>query len=96
MNYKTTSWRKLRERILRRDGYRCQYSKRDGKHIEANTVHHIFPASQFPEYAWCDWNLVSLSVAAHNRMHIRDTDELTDEGRALMERIARQRGIKTN
>lgn len=93
MDYKSRRWRKLRERILKRDGYMCQESKRYGKMTEANTVHHIFPVSRFPEYQWSEWNLISLSTAAHNRMHIRDTDELTDEGVRLMKRAARRNGI---
>ena len=93
MDYKSRRWRRLRERILKRDGYMCQESKRYGKMIEANTVHHIFPASRFPEDQWSEWNLVSLSTAAHNRMHIRDTDELTEEGMRLMKRAARRQGI---
>ena len=93
MDYKSRRWRKLRERILKRDGYMCQESKRYGKMIEANTVHHIFPVSRFPEYQWSEWNLISLSTAAHNRMHIRDTDELTEEGMRLMKRVARRQGI---
>jgi 5-methylcytosine-specific restriction endonuclease McrA len=94
MDYKSKRWRKLRERILKRDGYMCQESKRYGKMVEANTVHHIFPVSRFPEYIWCEWNLISLSSAAHNRMHIRDTDELTEEGERLMKRTARKQGIE--
>lgn len=93
MDYKSRRWRKLRERILKRDGYMCQESKRYGKMVEANTVHHIFPVSRFPEYQWREWNLISLSTAAHNRMHIRDTDELTEEGTRLMKRTARKQGI---
>ena len=96
MDYKNKRWQKLRQRILRRDGYMCQESKRYGRMVEANTVHHIFPASRYPEYRWSEWNLVSLSSAAHNKMHVRDTDELTEEGMRLMRRTARKRGIKLN
>lgn len=87
MDYKSKRWKKLRERILKRDNYTCQVSKRYGKMVQANTVHHILPASQYPEYQWCDWNLVSLSQSAHNRMHVRDTDQLTDEGKQLQKRV---------
>ena len=93
MNYKSKRWLRLRQRILKRDGYMCQESKRYGRMVEANTVHHVFPVSRFPEYQWCEWNLISLSHAAHNRMHIRDTDELTDEGMRLMIRVARKQNI---
>lgn len=79
--------------MLRRDGYLCQISLRYGKRIEADTVHHIFPADRFPEYQWEPWNLISLAGAVHNRLHVRDSQELTDEGRQLLERTARKRGL---
>ena len=82
--------------MLRRDGYECQISLRYGKHVEADTVHHIFPADKYPEYEWEPWNLISLSREIHNKMHIRDTQELTAEGRKLMERTARRRSITLN
>lgn len=96
MNYKSKRWRKTRESVLRRDGYECQISLRYGKHVLADTVHHIFPVDMYPEYEWESWNLISLSAAVHNRMHIRDTQELTAEGRQLMERTARRRNIPIN
>ena len=91
--YKSTRWKRKRDVILRRDGYRCQLSARYGRNVQADTVHHIFPREEFPEYPWADWNLISLSHEAHNRLHYRLTNSLTDEGRELMERTARQRGI---
>lgn len=93
MDYNSGRWKRLREKILRRDGYECQVAKRYGKHRPANTVHHVFPASKFPEYMWSEWNLISVSAAAHNALHIRDTDELTDAGEDLLRRIARKNGI---
>lgn len=91
--YHTKRWIKKRESILRRDGYRCQESKRYGKNIQATTVHHIFPYEYFPEYAWCDWNLISLSDKMHNAMHDRDTHRLSDKGKELLIRTARKHGI---
>ena len=57
MNYKSKRWKNKREAILRRDGYMCQLSKRYGRHVEATTVHHIFPASycekqNYPREKW--------------------------------------------
>ena len=92
--YHSTRWIKKRERILRRDGYQCQYAKQYGRLEEANTVHHIFPRRQYPQYAWEDWNLISVSAANHNKLENRATGELTDEGRAMMEAKAKERGIK--
>lgn len=64
----------------------CQISKRYGKRIDADTVHHIYPVSDYPEYAWCDWNLISVSQQMHNRLHDRDNNALSDEGEKLKSR----------
>ena len=93
MNYKDPRWKRLRNKILRRDGYMCQESLRYGKRKNANTVHHIFPAAVFPQYQWCEWNLISLDQSVHNEMHMRDSDELTDKGKSLLKRTARKNGI---
>lgn len=87
MDYKSPRWKKLRERVLRRDRYRCRENARYGRIVEANTVHHVWPAEQYPEYAWCEWNLISLSAKAHNAMHNRETDELTKLGELWKKRI---------
>lgn len=72
----------------------CQESLRYGRHVEADTVHHVFPVSKYPELMWDPRNLISLCSSEHNSMHIRDTDELTDKGMKLLERIVKQRGIE--
>ena len=77
----------VRERVLKRDNYMCQYSKRYGKRVQADTVHHIYPADKYPEYRYCEWNLISLSNEAHNKMHDRNKGELTEEGKRLQKRI---------
>ena len=41
--YQSGIWKRKRAMILRRDGYMCQLSKRYGKRVEAEVVHHIFP-----------------------------------------------------
>jgi 5-methylcytosine-specific restriction endonuclease McrA len=91
--YKSKRWKKLRESVLRRDGYQCQESKRFGKNVPAHTVHHIFPMADYPGYRWSDWNLISLSNEMHNEMHDRTTGRLTERGRELLERTARKQGI---
>ena len=93
MDYKSKRWNRLRERALMRDNYLCQMSLRYGRHVSADTVHHIFPVKEYPEYQWELWNLISLDGSVHNSMHDRDTDELTDAGRDLMTRTARRLGI---
>lgn len=92
--YKSKRWKRLRGRILSRDGYQCQEAKRYGKMVAANTVHHVFPLADWPQYKWEPWNLISLSNEAHNQMHDRNTGALTDKGLELLRRTARQKGIK--
>ena len=92
--YDSKKWIEKKRRILRRDGYMCQVSKRYGKMIPAELVHHIFPLDEFPEYALCDWNLISVSWKVHNALHDRQTNGLSEEGRQLLERIARRNNIE--
>lgn len=84
----------IRARVLRRDGYVCQLTKRYGRMVQANTVHHIFPRKEFPEYQWKDWNLISLSATQHERMHYRKTEQLTVDGVELLRRTAMKHGIE--
>lgn len=84
--YKSKRWIKKRLKILKRDKYLCQFYCRYGKRIEANTVHHIYPVAEYPQYMWCDWNLISLSKTAHDKMHNRITGELTNLGLELQRR----------
>lgn len=79
---------------MARDGYQCQEAKRYGKAVPATVVHHIFPVAEFPQYRFAAWNLIALSTDAHNQMHDRNTNELTDKGREWMERTARKYGIE--
>ena len=85
-DYKSPRWLRLRASVLRAAGYRCQWSKRYGKRVEATHVHHIWPAEDYPEYAFCRWNLIALSQGAHNAMHDRATGKLTEAGEALRRR----------
>ena len=91
--YHSKRWERKRAFILRRDGYKCQISKRYGKAVPATTVHHIFPREDYPQYQWKDWNLISVSTEVHNRLHYRQTQTLTEEGLKLKERTARIRGL---
>lgn len=88
---KTKKWKHIRQMVLKRDKYLCQYYLRFGKNIEASHVHHIYPVEIYPEYAYCMWNLISLSQKAHNMMHVRGSHELTAEGLRLMKSAEEQR-----
>ena len=92
--YSSPRWQSLRKAILRRDGYMDKVAWRYGKRREATIVHHIFPREEYPEYAWAPWNLISVSMATHNRLHDRESDELTEEGVALLRRTAIAQGIE--
>ena len=86
MDYKNAKWKKKREYILRLDRYRDRVAERYGKIREATTVHHIYSAKKYPEYEYCDWNLISVSEATHNKLENRQTGELTPLGKELMRR----------
>lgn len=92
--YKSKRWERIRAAALARDGYLCQESKRFGKMVSADTVHHAFPRDEFPEYQYCLWNLVSLTSARHDEMHDRVTGRLTDKGVELLRRVARRKGVE--
>lgn len=92
--YKSAKWERVRARILRRDKYQCQESRRYGKLRQATTVHHIFPLTDYPEYAFEPWNLISLCAEAHNAMHDRTTGGLSEAGKELLWRTATKRGIE--
>ncbi len=93
--YNSKRWKRLSKAILQRDNYECQMAKAQGRSEEAKTVHHIFPRSEYPEYQWEPWNLISLSLSAHNMMHIRETDKLTKRGEMLRQQVAQEQGIGT-
>lgn len=85
--YKKKHWKVKRSVILRRDEYMCQECKRYGKTTEAQTVHHIYPISSRSDLAMVNMNLISLCNKCHERMHDRQTDELTALGMRWVERI---------
>ena len=92
--YKGKRWEAVRAAALARDGYICQESKRYGKMVQADTVHHVFPRELFPEYQYSMWNLVSLNGAVHDEMHDRVTGDLTEKGKTLLRRTARRQGVE--
>lgn len=87
MNYKNKAWYKLRQYVLARDKYLCQYYLQFGKAVPAQMVHHIYPVDQYPELKYNPDNLISLSNKAHNMMHDRYTKEITAEGKKLQRKV---------
>ena len=88
MNYKDGRWKRKRKVILKRDDYLCRECKRYGRTTPATTVHHIYPAEQYPEWRLMSWNLISLCHECHNKMHDRNTGELSELGRRWVERVS--------
>ena len=81
-------WERLREFVLARDQDLDQEAKRYGKRMEAQVVHHIFPREYFPQYAFDEWNLISLSQQKHEAMHDRLTGKLTPLGESWRRRVS--------
>ena len=92
----TKRWQDLRRAVMARDKYLDQLELRTGKKVNAEQVHHIFPADRYPEYKWCSWNLISLTRENHELMHNRLTGELTNAGKKLQEETATKQGININ
>ena len=80
-------WRRLRDRVLREQRW-CQEAKRYGELKPAEIVHHVWPVEDYPEYAYCRWNLIALTKAAHGKMHDRDTRKLTALGEYWRRRVS--------
>ena len=91
--YKSKRWQRLRAAILQRDGFQCQISKTFNRSEPANTVHHIFPIEDYPQYRWEEWNLISVCSEIHNALHDRNTGALTRLGEDLRREVAKERGL---
>lgn len=91
--YNSGVWSYARNRVLRRDAFLCQMSKRYGKFRPAKVVHHIFPLEYYPEYRLKEWNLISLSVEWHEKLHDRTGHRLSYEGWRLLEKTAAKNKI---
>lgn len=91
--YSSRKWKEKRAHILRRDGYQDQLEKRAGRTVPATMVHHILPREQYPEYAYSDWNLISLSDESHRELHTI-YGNLSEAGERLKHETARANGIK--
>ena len=90
MNYNKKWWCAIRSAVLRRDEYICQECKRFGKNAEACVVHHVLPAVQcvgkYEALKRDSRNLISLCKKCHEKMHIRNSGELSSAGKNLLRR----------
>ena len=82
-DYHGYRWKKKQKRILELDKGKDRVAAMFGRTEEATIVHHIYPAEEYPEWAWCDWNLISVSLGTHNKLENRKTGELTELGKML-------------
>lgn len=71
-----------------------QYALRHGVRAEANLVHHILPAQEYPEYQWKDWNLISVSESTHKHLHEKYTGALSSDGWELARETAEANGVR--
>ena len=88
MDYKSGRWKAKRAHVLKRDRFRCRECQRYGIAVDASVVQHAYPVEDYPEYAWSDWNLISLCSGCHNAMHDRETGALTAKGLSWMRRVS--------
>lgn len=91
--YHNKKWKEKREYILNKYQHLDQVLIRYGKHVQADTVHHIFPVEFYPELKYVDWNLIPLSKETHNQMHDRSNHgqfNLTSKGLELQSRYNRK------
>lgn len=86
-NYKRKAWELKAKVIKKRDGFMCQECRRYGKNKDAECVHHIYPADEYPELFYNNNNLISLCNACHNKMHDRCTQEITSIGKRWQEKV---------
>ena len=87
--YSHKRWKVKRNYILDKQQHLDQELLRYGKHVEADTVHHIFPVEFYPELKYEDWNLIALSRATHNACHQRTSHNLTQKGLDIQRRHKR-------
>lgn len=92
--YGSVAWKNKRAHILKRDGYMDQLELRAGRHVPAETVHHILTREKYPQYSLCDWNLISVSEETHKRYLHTIYGNLTEEGERLARETAVANGIK--
>lgn len=82
--HNTKRWKRKSLAIRRKDKYMDVVALRFfNQRREGTMVHHIYPVDEYPEYAFCDWNLITVSAETHNKLENRTTGELTALGKML-------------
>lgn len=69
--YHTSKWQRLQATVISMYGGLDPYAKHQGRIEYANTVHHIVPAGEDESRFWDPDNLIPLSRASHDEVHVR-------------------------
>lgn len=72
--YESQEWKQLRQQILARDHYECQWCKAEGRVTTTDTileVDHIKELEHYPQLALDPDNLRTLCKDCHNKRHHR-------------------------
>ena len=73
--YNSKPWRKLSQRILKKQHYECQVCKKEGKHTKADLVHHVHFVNDRPDLKLSEYdengelNLIAICKPCHNTIH---------------------------
>jgi len=68
--YHTAQWQKMTRAINAAYGFKDQWAAADGKTVAAEIVHHIVPAEEDPSKFWVASNLIPVSRASHDEIHV--------------------------
>lgn len=85
--HNTKRWKRKSQHIRRLDKYMDVVALRFwNKRQEGHMVHHIYPVDEYPEYAFCDWNLITVSWSTHEKLEDRKSGTLKPLGLELQRR----------
>lgn len=91
--YNSAAWKKMRELVFKRDGYKCQECKAKGLTREATEVHHVFTLAERPDLKLDANNLISLCGEHHKAMHNHLDSDLSKLGKRTQRRIGLKYGL---
>ncbi|MCI2955629.1 HNH endonuclease [Staphylococcus caprae] len=70
--YRSKPWRELREQVLKRANYECEFCKAEGKVTTTNLeIDHIKTVEEFPQLRLDPDNLRVLCHSCHDKRHNR-------------------------
>lgn len=70
--YKSTIWKRAREKALSQQNYECQRCKAKGLYNRADTVHHRIPVRVNPSLALTESNLEAICKECHYEEHHKE------------------------